>query len=154
MRHGGHDGASRSSRLCGRDAAESCSLWSLVSQALGQSHNGSSPSTGHFGSCSCKCQFVTCHQIALKQHCFQLLFKNYFSNSPQAESPGGAEFLRGGVLLQQLTWQCSGMTLPHLLAKVNDWSSTDQCLVQCCHTKKQSQGTAAPHLCTWCCVPG
>lgn len=152
MRYGGHDGASRSSRLCGRDAAESCSLRSLVSQALGQSHNCSSPSAGHFGSCSCKCQFVTCHQIALKQHCFQLLFKNYFSNSHK-QSPQVVLSFWEVVLLQQLTWQC-GMTLPHLLAKVNDWSSTDQCLVQCCHTKKQSQGTAAPHLCTWCCVPG
>lgn len=153
MRYGGHDGASRSSRLCGRDAAESCSLWSLVSQALGQSHNGSSPSTGHFGSCSCKCQFVTCHQIALKKHCFQLLFKNYLSNSHKQSLQVVLSFWEV-VLLQQLTWQCSRMTLPHLLAKVNAWSSTDQCLVQCCHTKKQSQGTAAPHLCTWCCAPG
>lgn len=56
------------------------------------------------------------------------------------------------VLLQQLTWQRGWM--PHLLAKMNDWSSRDQCLVQCCQTRKQSQGAAAPHLCTCCCVPG
>ncbi|XP_041279351.1 uncharacterized protein LOC121346014 [Onychostruthus taczanowskii] len=35
-------------------------------------------------------------QFALKKHCFQLLFKNLFGNSPPSESPGGAEFLRGG----------------------------------------------------------
>lgn len=34
--------------------------------------------------------------MALKKHCFQLLFKNHFGNFPQTESPGGAEFLRGG----------------------------------------------------------
>lgn len=59
-------------------------------------HRGSSPSTGHVGSCSGKCQFITCHQIALKKHCFRLLFKNQLGNCPQMESPGGAEFLRGG----------------------------------------------------------
>lgn len=151
MRYGGHDGVSRSSRLCGRDAAVSCCLWSVVSQMLGQSHHGSSPSTGHFGRCSCKCQIITCHQISLKEHCFPLLFKNHFGNSTQR--PQVVLSFWEVVLLQQLTWQCGWMTLHHLLAKMNDWSSTDQCLVQYCQTKKQSQGAAAPHLCTCCYVP-